>query len=214
MARTRYRIGIDVGGTFTDVLCYEPETRTVLPAKVPSTPGSQWRGVLDALAALGIEFADIAGFVHGTTIATNALLERKGARTGMVTTEGFRDAVEIGRTRRLVGGLFDVKFIRAAPLASREVRLEAPERTLSDGRVESGLDGYDFSEIVGRVPARGGRGGGGVLHERLRQRHHRAARGRETARTRCPACRCPPPPRSFASAESTSASRPRSSTPT
>ena len=130
------------------MLCYEPETRTLLPAKVPSTPGSQWRGVLDALAALGIDFADIAGFVHGTTIATNALLERKGARTGMVTTEGFRDAVEIGRTRRLVGGLFDVKFIRAAPLASREVRLEVPERTLSDGRVESGLDGYDFSEIV------------------------------------------------------------------
>ena len=147
-ARTRYRIGIDVGGTFTDVLCYEPETRTLLPAKVPSTPGSQWRGVLDALAALGIEFADIAAFVHGTTIATNALLERKGARTGMVTTEGFRDAVEIGRTRRLVGGLFDVKFVRAAPLASREVRLEVPERTLSDGRVESGLDDHDFSEIA------------------------------------------------------------------
>ena len=66
----------------------------------------------------------------------------------MVTTEGFRDAVEIGRTRRLVGGLFDVKFIRAAPLASREVRLEVPERTLSDGSVESGLDDYDFSDIV------------------------------------------------------------------
>ena len=64
---------------------------------------------------------DIAAFVHGTTIATNALLERKGAKTGMVTTEGFRDAIEIGRTQRLVGGLFDVKFVRPAPIASRDV---------------------------------------------------------------------------------------------
>ena len=148
MADRQLVIGIDVGGTFTDVLCYESKAQTLLPAKVPSTPGNQWRGVLDALAALGIEFADIVAFVHGTTIATNALLERKGARTGMVTTAGFRDAVEIGRTRRLVGGLFDVKFVRAAPLALRDLRLEVPERTLADGSIESGLDGYDFSEIA------------------------------------------------------------------
>ena len=148
MADRQLVIGIDVGGTFTDVLCYESKTQTVLPAKVPSTPGNQWRGVLDALAALGIEFANIVAFVHGTTIATNALLERKGGRTGMVTTAGFRDAVEIGRTRRLVGGLFDVKFVRAAPLALRDLRLEVPERTLTDGSIESDLDGYDFSEIA------------------------------------------------------------------
>ena len=148
MADRQLVIGIDVGGTFTDVLCYESKAQTLLPAKVPSTPGNQWRGVLDALAALGIEFADIVAFVHGTTIATNALLERKGARTGMVTTAGFRDAVEIGRTRRLVGGLFDVKFVRAAPLALRDLRLEVPERTLADGSIESDLDGYDFSEIA------------------------------------------------------------------
>ena len=148
MAKRNLLIGIDVGGTFTDVLCFDPETQVLLPAKVPSIPGSQWRGVLDALAALGIDYADIAAFVHGTTIATNALLERKGAKTGMVTTDGFRDVIEIGRTRRLVGGLFDIKFVRATPIATREVRVEVPERTLTDGTVETDIEGFDFSAVV------------------------------------------------------------------
>ncbi len=155
MATRQFLIGIDVGGTFTDVLCYEPESQILLPAKVPSLPGRQWRGVLDALDVLGIDKADIAAFVHGTTIATNALLERKGAKTGMVTTEGFRDVIEIGRTRRMVGGLFDVKFVRAAPIAERDVRLEVPERTLTDGGIERDIAGHDFSEIVAHFRAQG-----------------------------------------------------------
>ena len=155
MARKRYTVGIDVGGTFTDVLCYETLSHELLSAKVPSIPGSQWRGVLEALAQLGIDYADIAAFVHGTTIATNALLERKGAKTGVVTSEGFRDIIEVGRTQRLVGGLFDVKFVRAAPLASRESRLEAPERTLADGTVERSLEGFDFGPIVETLRSKG-----------------------------------------------------------
>ncbi len=150
MAARQLLIGIDVGGTFTDVLCYEAESRILLPAKVPSIPGGQWRGVLDALDALGIDKADITAFVHGTTIATNALLERKGAKTGLVTTEGFRDVIEIGRTRRLVGGLFDIKFQRAQPIAARDARVEVPERTLADGSVERDIAGHDFSDIVAR----------------------------------------------------------------
>ena len=76
----RFIVGVDVGGTFTDILCLDTEIQALLAAKVPSLPGSQWRGVLNALGELGIDMGEIRAFVHGTTIATNALLERKGAR--------------------------------------------------------------------------------------------------------------------------------------
>lgn len=155
MADGRFIVGIDVGGTFTDVLAYAPDTRTLLSAKVPSIPGAQWRGVLDALAALGISGGDIRAFVHGTTIATNALLERKGAKTGLVTTRGFRDVLEIGKTRRLIGGLFDIGWRRPAPLVSRELRLEAPERTAADGAVLEGLDAFDFAPVAEAFRAAG-----------------------------------------------------------
>lgn len=138
-------VGIDVGGTFTDILCYNATDHALLSAKVPSVPGSQWRGVLEALHALGIDLSLIIAFVHGTTIATNTILEHKGAKTGLLTTEGFRDVIEIGLTRRLVGGLFDIKFVRQAPLIDRSLRLEVPERVAADGQVLRALNGYDFS---------------------------------------------------------------------
>ena len=155
MTAQNYLVGIDVGGTFTDVLCYDLADKKFLSAKVPSLPGEQWRGVLDALEALGIEHAAIVAFVHGTTIATNALLERKGAKTGLVTTEGFRDVLEIGKCRRLIGGLFNIKFVRPAPLVSRDIRLEVPERIASDGEVLSPVDGIDFSDVVDKFKAEG-----------------------------------------------------------
>ncbi len=129
----RDRVGVDVGGTFTDLVCFNRQTRELAQAKVPSFPGAQWRGVLDALGQLGIAFGQVAGFVHGTTIATNALLERKGARTALVTTCGFRDVLEVGRTRRLLGGLFDLDFRRMPPLVERRLRFEIDERTYADG---------------------------------------------------------------------------------
>ena len=90
MSSDRYLVGIDVGGTFTDILCLDTESQALLTAKVPSLPGRQWEGVLGALEELGIEAGDIRAFVHGTTIATNTLLERKGARTAFITTDGFQ----------------------------------------------------------------------------------------------------------------------------
>lgn len=130
--RENYLVGVDVGGTFTDLLCFNLQTRELMQAKVPSFPGAQWRGVLDALGQLGIAFSQVAGFVHGTTIATNALLERKGAKTALVTTRGFRDVLEVGRTRRLLGGLFDLDFRRMPPLIERRLRFEIDERTYAD----------------------------------------------------------------------------------
>ncbi len=150
MTGGRYLVGIDVGGTFTDVLAYDPASEQLLSAKVPSLPGEQWRGVLDALAALGIGGATISAFVHGTTIATNALLERKGARTGLLTTEGFRDVLEIGKTRRLIGGLFDIGWQRPAPLVSRDNRLEVSERMAADGAVLTPIDTAALEPIAAR----------------------------------------------------------------
>jgi len=141
------RIGVDVGGTFTDLIAYGADG-VLHSAKVPSLPGEQWRGVLDALAALGVAPASILAFVHGTTIATNALLERKGATTGLVTTTGFRDLLEIGKGRRLVGGLFDPEWRRPAPLVPRDRRLEVTERIAADGSVVRPLDGFDFDALA------------------------------------------------------------------
>ncbi len=151
MTDPRYIIGVDVGGTFTDIICLDIESHALMSAKVPSLPGSQWRGVLNALAELGIDYGAIDGFVHGTTIATNTLLERKGAKTALVTTQGFRDTLEIGRTRRLIGGLFDIKFTRPKPLVARRLRIEVPERIAADGEVLSGIDDFDFSDIADRL---------------------------------------------------------------
>ena len=145
---------MDVGGTFTDLIAYGADG-VLHSAKVPSLPGEQWRGVLDALAALGVEPASIRAFVHGTTIATNALLERKGATTGVVTTEGFRDLLEIGKGRRLVGGLFDPEWRRPAPLVPRDRRLEVPERIAADGSVVRPLDGVDFDALAGALRGKG-----------------------------------------------------------
>ena len=153
-ARTPFRVGVDVGGTFTDLVAYGADG-VLHSAKVPSLPGEQWRGVLDALAALGVEPASIRAFVHGTTIATNALLERKGATTGVVTTEGFRDLLEIGKGRRLVGGLFDPEWRRPAPLVPRDRRLEVPERIAADGSVVRPLDGVDFDALAGALRGKG-----------------------------------------------------------
>ena len=153
-SKTSYRVGVDVGGTFTDLIAHGAGG-VLHSAKVPSLPGEQWRGVLDALASLGIEPASIRAFVHGTTIATNALLERKGATTGLVTTEGFRDLLEIGKGRRLVGGLFDPEWQRPAPLVPRDRRLEVPERIAADGSVVRPLDGADFDALAAALRAKG-----------------------------------------------------------
>ena len=151
MTEPRFIVGVDVGGTFTDILCLDAETHALRSAKVPSLPGSQWRGVLGALRELGIETGSIRAFVHGTTIATNALLERDGTETALVTTEGFRDTLEIGRTRRLTGGLFDIKFTRPKPLVDRALRLEVPERTDADGEILRAIDGFDFSDVAATI---------------------------------------------------------------
>ncbi|HEX5454313.1 MAG TPA: hydantoinase/oxoprolinase family protein [Stellaceae bacterium] len=148
-----YRIGIDVGGTFTDLVAIDAGGLTTL-AKVPSTPADPSLGVLDGLALLaerlGIERATLLAqtdrIVHGTTVATNALLERKGARLGLLTTEGHRDVIEMRE------GLKDDRYnLRLPPpeqLVPRRLRLGVRERLRADGRVEMPLDPESLDRAI------------------------------------------------------------------
>jgi N-methylhydantoinase A len=99
-AREALLVGVDVGGTFTDLVLVDETTGQVRVAKVPTTVANQAGGVQAALAGAKVGAGEITVIVHGTTTATNALLERKGARTGLVTTRGFRDVLELGRRTR------------------------------------------------------------------------------------------------------------------
>ena len=132
--------GIDVGGTFTDLLLAETGADgavSVRLAKVPTTADNQADGVLAAIEAAEVDPAGLDMLVHGTTATTNAVLERKTARVGLVTTEGFRDVLELGRrTRPKPYGLFGT----FEPLVPRELRREVPERVLADGTVRTPLD--------------------------------------------------------------------------
>ncbi len=134
------RAGIDVGGTFTDLVTVDEAGRNLRIRKVPSTR-NQADGILQGLSSVTGDLADFSDISHGTTVATNILLEGKGARTALIATRGFRDAVEIGRCRRLVpGSIFNIHFVRPSPLAVRKDRFEVGERMGADGRVIQGLD--------------------------------------------------------------------------
>ncbi len=129
--------GIDVGGTFTDLIHYDSATARVRLAKVPTTLDNQANGVLAALDAAGVDAAALDLIVHGTTTTTNAVLERHLCKTGLITTRGFRDVLELGRRTRpqAYGMKGDFK-----PLIPRDLRLEVPERMLADGSEYLPLD--------------------------------------------------------------------------
>ncbi len=130
--------GIDVGGTFTDLIAIDTKGGEVRLAKVPTTPQNQAFGVLAAIESAGLDLPSLALIVHGTTTTTNALLERKLAKTGLITTKGFRDVLELGRRTRPnaygLTGWFE-------PIVPRELRLEVAERVDADGNVVTPLDG-------------------------------------------------------------------------
>ncbi len=134
-------VGIDVGGTFTDLIVYDADSATTRAVKVPSNRAAPDAAVLAALTRAELAPAALRLVVHGTTVATNALLERRGARTGFVTTAGFRDVLELGRTTRLVpNSLYDPYFRRPPPLIRRRDRITVSERTEADGQPSTPLD--------------------------------------------------------------------------
>jgi N-methylhydantoinase A len=132
---TRYLAGADVGGTFTDIVLYDAETRTLSVNKLLTTPDDPRRAIVEGLAALEARAESV---VHGTTLVTNALIERRGATVGLITTEGYRDVLEIGNELRY--DTFDLQLERPPPLVERRLRKPVAERIAADGRAVLPLD--------------------------------------------------------------------------
>ena len=152
---TRWRVGIDIGGTFTDAALVDEETGQVRVVKVLTTPEDPALGFMAALerglAECGAGGRDVAAVVHATTVATNAIIEGKIARVGMLVTRGFRDILEIGRQIR--SRLYDVHLQKPVPLVPRRWSLEVGERIDADGRVLEPLDEGAARAAVRRLRA-------------------------------------------------------------
>ena len=142
IAWTMIRIAFDIGGTFTDFVLHDAQSGQTLSRKVPTTPADPSLAVIDGLNAIlreaGREGGDVGAMLHATTVATNAVLERKGARTGLVTTEGFRDVLIIGRQKRYE--TYDLYIDKPKPLVRRRHIVEVKERLAADGSVVEPLD--------------------------------------------------------------------------
>ncbi|RVT99229.1 hydantoinase/oxoprolinase family protein [Rhodovarius crocodyli] len=149
----RTRLAVDIGGTFTDLVLETPSGTH--SHKLLTTPAAPEKAVLDGteqlLAKAGVSPAAVELVLHGTTLATNALIERKGARTALITTEGFRDSVEIAYEHRFAQ--YDIYMERPAPLVARPLRLEVPERIAADGEVLIPMDEAAFDGIVETLKA-------------------------------------------------------------
>ena len=144
--------GVDIGGTFTDLTIHDPATGTVTAMKAPSDRARPEQGVLAAIAKAGVDLGRCRFVVHGTTVATNAMLERSGPRVAMITTEGFRDVVELGRTTRLVPGtLYDPYFRRTPPFVARRDRHVIAERMSPDGVSETAPEPAEVDRVLDAV---------------------------------------------------------------
>ncbi|WP_410640742.1 hydantoinase/oxoprolinase family protein [Amycolatopsis sp. lyj-346] len=146
------RIGVDIGGTFTD-LCAVDETGIVAVHKVLTTHDEPARAVEEGLAALLPDLGAVEQVVHGTTLVTNALIERKGSRTALLATAGFRDVLEMRREHRYE--LYDLHLELPAPLVPRHLRFDVPERLLADGSVHTGLDEEYVARLGRELAGRG-----------------------------------------------------------
>jgi N-methylhydantoinase A len=140
----KYRVTVDTGGTFSDFVCLDQDTGAISITKLPATPDGPSRAILNGIETLladGVRAEDISFFCHGTTVGTNALLERKGARTGLLVTEGFRGIYEVGEQARPYGpAIFDVMYDKPPMLAPRSLTGEVRERVDFRGEVLQSLD--------------------------------------------------------------------------
>lgn len=150
-----WTLGIDVGGTFTDLCAHDPETGRTFYHKRPSTPANPAEAILAGIGELAAKFGlDPRGFdriAHGTTVATNTLIEGKGARVSLITTKGFRDLLEIGRQVR--PDIYDLQKDYPAPLVPRERRFEVLERISRGGRVVTPLTETEIARVAAEVAA-------------------------------------------------------------
>ena len=146
------RIAVDIGGTFTDLVAVDDDGQ-VFRSKSLTTPDDLARGIDDCLKGANVDVAGASFFVHGSTVTINAVLERKGARTGLITTKGFRDVYEIGRGNRPEG--YNLFFKRPVPLVPRDLRLEVDERLYATGEVLTPLDEQSAATTIAALKAAG-----------------------------------------------------------
>ena len=153
---TKFRVGVDIGGTFTDIVFLGTDG-AVLAKKIASTPEDYSKAVLDGVAGgiaeLSISADEVSEVSHGFTVATNAIIEQKGASTALITTEGFRDILELRRNR--VPRLYDLYFEKSPALVKRQLRLEVRERMSFRGEVIRPLDTADVDRVIDRILAAG-----------------------------------------------------------
>jgi N-methylhydantoinase A len=147
------KLATDIGGTFTDLVYLDEASGRVGLAKTSSTPPDFERGVMDAISKSTLDPAQVEDFVHGSTLIINALTERKGARTALVTTEGFRDVLEIGRSNR--PDIYNFRFRKQPPFVPRELRFEVRERLNYKGEVLLPLDRAGVEAVAARLQAAG-----------------------------------------------------------
>ncbi len=169
-----YRVAVDIGGTFTDLVVEHDGGESVEAAKVLSTPGHLVDGVIDAVRASGVPVDDFSLFVHGTTAGLNAFLERRGANVALVTTRGFRDTYLIGRGHR--PRMYDLHYVKPQPLLDRSAIFEVDERVAADGSIVREID---LESVRAAVTAIGERGFDAVavcfLHAYANSTHERLA---------------------------------------
>ena len=146
---TEYRLGVDIGGTFTDIILLGSDG-SLFSRKVLSTPDDYSlaieEGVRVLLGEVGITASSVCEFVHGSTIATNAIIERRGVRVALLTTKGFRDVLEMGRFR--APRLYDLSFRKPEPLVERRLRFEVDERTDAQGKVLRPVEQAELDRVA------------------------------------------------------------------
>jgi N-methylhydantoinase A len=140
------RVAIDIGGTFTDVVVFDEAKSSLALAKALSTPAELAKGVEDGLTKAAVPLDQVVSLIHGSTVVVNAVVERKGAKTALVTTKGFRDVYEIGRINRPES--FNPRFRKHRPLVPREDIFEVTERMLADGAVRTPFDEREAREVA------------------------------------------------------------------
>lgn len=142
----KYKVSVDIGGTFTDVVCYDKKSKNYYYEKVLTTPGHLESAVIDGIGKVIDDFSEIEYIIHGTTSGLNAFLERKGAKTALIVTKGFRDIYEIGRTNR--PEIYNIQYKRPKRLVQRKDIYEISERINADGGVKEDIDFDELRELI------------------------------------------------------------------
>src|SRR5487761_2052344 len=144
-------LGVDVGGTFTDLVLINRETGEIKILKTPSTTANHSEGILNGIQRIGVDAAQLERFVHGTTVATNTALERNGARLAVLVTEGHKDVLVVGRGGRTA--IYNIKAPPLVPLVERSQCFEVRERIRADGAVVTPLDESQLARIAEQLKA-------------------------------------------------------------